>query len=100
MYTVTATTCRTFGVVPKPVQDVACMTPMATHNTEVTGTLNSHVTDGTVEGEAAAVQALRSLGGLTTVDTVSLKVHALVDWRLHLNVLLNHGMLLQETPTI
>lgn len=43
--------------------------------------------DGAVEGEAAAVEALRPLGGLTTVDTLNLEVNALVDGRLHLNVL-------------
>lgn len=43
--------------------------------------------NGAVEGETAAVEALWPLGGLAAVDTLNLEVNALVDGRLHLDVL-------------
>lgn len=50
-------------------------------------TLDSHMADGAVEGEASAVEALWPLGGLATVDTLNLEVNTLVDRRLHLDIL-------------
>lgn len=41
-------------------------------------TFNSHMTDGTVEGEASAVETLRTLGGLPTVNTFCLELYPFV----------------------